>query len=361
MRLLIFMLIVTSSNLYAQRHSSGISWFAAGDLISESNSESHLNSGAAIREVEISANSDIDEIWSGTVTLSIHQEVGIAGGGYTEVHEAFVYSENLITNGKVIFGKYFLGFGVLNRLHRHDWLVSYAPLYHQNFFGTESVRDLGMEYTNTHHNDIGIGITAGVATGNEFVHTHNHEGEAHEEFKSPHVPTHYLRLSHRPTNDLDYGLNFVGRTDGEGDKYTYLGFDLIFKTNSMTYQFETWSRKKEGHEETVNDLGSYLYIEKMFNERHSAGFRIENYKTDGHHEHEESNSEVHAEHYEVEDMFQGATASYIYNSSPKVRYRFNVSYEDGLVIDETETNNVKGFLQLIFSLGEHAGHDHSGH
>ena len=171
--LLVFTLFI--GNATAQSNQQLINWFAGADIVGTANSESELASDAIVREFEISANSNIDHIWEGTLTLSKHQEPGQTEDSPAEVHEAFVFSNSIIEQGHLKLGKFFLGVGRINRFHRHDWAFTNAPYYHDQFFGTEGVKDTGVEYSKLLSTERYINLTLGLTNGREFVHSHEHD------------------------------------------------------------------------------------------------------------------------------------------------------------------------------------------
>lgn len=355
-----FFLYITGQNVQAQTNAPLINWFAGADIVATGNSESELNSGLAVREFEFSANSFIDHIWQGTLTLSKHNEPGESDHSIPEVHEAFVFTNSIIERGHLKLGKFFLGFGRLNRFHRHDWAITEAPYYHQQFFGTEGVKDTGIEYGKLLSMSKFIKLTLGITAGNEFVHAHDHDDEHEEESEKAHVPTHYLRLSSfkefSTTRGMEYGLNYVGRTDSEGIRYSYYGLDFIYKNRVRKFveklaQFEIWNRSRSHDGETENDLGAYIYYEKGFDQNHSLGFKLEYYKPGSHEEHGEDEHGI-----EVEDQLVESGVSYIYTNSEFLKTRLTISHAQGYVVDEKEVSNTKGVLQLVFNIGAHPAH-----
>ncbi|MBG60294.1 MAG: hypothetical protein CMJ16_07540 [Peredibacter sp.] len=362
--LLVFTLFI--GNATAQSNQQLINWFAGADIVGTANSESELASDAIVREFEISANSNIDHIWEGTLTLSKHQEPGQTEDSPAEVHEAFVFSNSIIEQGHLKLGKFFLGVGRINRFHRHDWAFTNAPYYHEQFFGTEGVKDTGVEYSKLLSTERYINLTLGLTNGREFVHSHEHdheEGEEHEEMGNPHVPTHYARLSSfkefSTTEGFEYGVNYIGRTDSEGTSFSYKGLDFIFKNRVGKYvdtltQAELWQRTTTGEGETTNDLGAYIYFEKGMDQNHSYGFRLDYYRPDSE-EHDEEEEEHH-HGIEIDDELFTAGFSYIYTNSEFLKTRFTVSRSEGYLVDDKEVGNTKASLQLVFSIGAHPAH-----
>lgn len=364
-KLILFLFfVITSSSAFAQNLQL-INWFAGADIIGVGNSSDGLASDFVVREFELSAFSQIDYIWQGNLTMSLHKEPGSTEEAHPEVHEAFIFSNQLIPRTDIKLGRFFLGFGRLNRFHRHDWAISEAPIYHSEFFGSEAVKDDGIEVGKLLANDFYLKLTAGITTGNQFKDEHHHDEEEDEEFRSARTPTHYLRLStfneFSTQAGIEYALNYVGRTDSEGNKYQYTGVDLIWKNRFAKFykdllQFEAWTRKSAEVAEPDNytDYGAYIYYEKGFDQNHSLGLKFDWYKPHVHDEEEEE--EEHEHGVEISDNFFELGVVYSYYNSEFMRTRLTLSRSKGLMIEEEEVENTKVMLQTIFTIGAHPAH-----
>jgi hypothetical protein len=361
MKKLILLLFLASSNLWAQNLQL-IRWFAGADVIGVTNTEESLPSDFVVREFEISAFSQIDYIWQGSLTLSLHNDPGTAEETHTDIHEAFIFSNQLLPGTSVKLGRFFLGFGRLNRFHRHDWAISEAPLYHSEFFGGEAVIDEGIEVSKLLAEDFYLNLTAGITSGKKFKEEHHHEDEE-EEFKPADIPTHYLRLStfheFSTQKGFEYAVSLVKRTDGDGNKYEYTGFDLTFKNKFGRFykdllQFEAWKRKSSEIEEDGDqiDYGAYIYYEKGFDQNHSLGLKLDWYKPQGHDEEEEG----HDHGTEINGEFTEISLVYSYYNSEFMRTRLTLSRSKGLLVEEKEVENTKLMLQTVFTIGAHPAH-----
>jgi hypothetical protein len=350
-----------SFSLFAQNQQL-INWFAGADIVGVGNSSDGISSDFVIREFELSAFSQIDYIWEGALTLSVHKEPGSTEQAHTEVHEAFIFSNQLLPGSSVKFGRFFLGFGRLNRFHRHDWAISEAPLYHREFFGNEAVKDDGLEIDKLLADDFYLKLTIGMTLGNQFKDEHEHSEEEHtHEVSNADFPTHYLRLStfHEFTSQkgIEYALNYVGRTDSEGNAYQYTGLDFIFKNKFAKYykdlvQFEAWHRKTSEASETkaFNDFGAYVYYEKGLDQNHSFGLKLDWFRQHAHDDGiQDHDLEINGDFYEL-----GLVYSY-YNSE-FMRTRLTLSQSKGLLIEDKEVDNTKIMLQTVFTIGAHPAH-----
>lgn len=371
MKLLLFLLIaIVSSSVYAQANNQLINWFVGADIVGHTGStQAGLESDFYVREFEMSAFSTIDQTWDGILTLSYHHELQ-SGDQHLEVHEGFLFSSKLIDLSTVKLGKFFLGFGRLNRFHRHDWVFTEAPLVQKAFFGNEGAKDTGAEIK---RNLISLNstLTLGITSGNEFNHTgeHDHEeGEEHEVEKAK-APTGYLRFAKfwefSTTNGLEVGLNYISRRDAESTGYQYAGLDLVYKNRvgkvvKTLVQMEAWSRAMEhtedGESETHNDMGAYIYLEKGINQHHAWGIRYDMFSQD---EREEEEGHDHSiDGLEVEDDFSAISFAYIYTNSEFMRTRLTIEHGQGIHVEDDEDvdSYTRGMLQLVFSIGAHPAH-----
>ena len=125
----------------------------------------------------------IDQTFNGVLSFAAHREEGET---VAEVHEAYLSTSNLIPRSTIRVGQFFLGVGRLNRFHRHEWSVIFAPHVQENFFGEEGALDSGVEYSWLAPLPFYLETTVGLTNGFTYGHAHN-EGE------KPRKPTHYAR------------------------------------------------------------------------------------------------------------------------------------------------------------------------
>lgn len=368
MKFAFLMLMLGTSSAYAQSPQL-IEWFAGADIVGsgDAGEGDDIKDGVVVREFEFSAISQIDHTWEGVLTLAYHNELQ-QQEEHMEIHEAFLFSPKVLDQATLKLGKFFLGFGRLNRFHRHDWIFTEAPMYHKDFFGNEGVKDTGVEYSKLVGGDMNWKATVGLVSGAEFLHTHSHhdeeEADEHhaEEGGQPYSPTGYLRLSafNEITTQKGYetGINFIVRNDAEGTRFHYAGLDLIFKSRIAQYvdhlvQAEVWSRTAYAKDESdgVEDIGAYVYYEKGFNRHHALGFRYDFLNPD-------SDSEGHKDidGFHVLDNYNAYTLSYTYTNSEFMKTRLAVEHATGLEIDEEEESATRAFAQLVFSIGAHPAH-----
>lgn len=377
---LIALFSLLSSQAFAQQNLQLVSWFAGADIVGNTGStEADLNGDFYVREFELSAFAAIDQTFDGILTLAYHNELQM-GEEHLEVHEGFLFSSKLFNLSTVKIGKFFMGFGRLNRFHRHDWVFTEAPLVQKSFFGNEGAKDTGFEIK---RNLVSIGstLTVGLTSGNEFNHNedhdHDHSGsnssEEHDHSKMAKTPTTYLRYAKfwdfSTTRGLEVGLNYVNRMDAESKKYQYSGLDLVYKNRVGKFvqtliQAEIWARTLEhehdGEEEKHNDLGAYVYLEKGIDQHHAWGVRLDYYSQD-HREEEAGSTEEHdhkIDGVEVDGDYSALTLAYIYTNSEFMRTRISVEHAQGIHVEghDDVDSYTKGMLQFVFSIGAHPAH-----
>lgn len=378
MRFLIFIFLLSSYPLYAQTgQNSLIKWFAGADIVGASGSkQAELESSFYVREFEFSANSQIDQTFEGVLTLSYHNEIENADQ-HLEVHEAFLISNSLLENTVFKVGKYFLGFGRINRFHRHDWVFTDAPIIQKAFFGNEGVKDTGIELK-FNLPSLTSTLTVGITGGQEFNHVVHDHGD-NDEDDSSHTkkgksPTGYLRWAYfhefSTLKGFELGANILNRRDEESIAYQYAGIDFIYKDRigkvvENLIQAEIWTNKElhtEGDEKEVfNNIGGYLYYERGLDQHHAIGVRADYYKPDSEvQEHLKAQGEEHAgiDGLEIESVYKAVSLSYIYTNSEFTRFRFTIEHLEGIKVDEKENvdSATRAFAQLVFSIGAHPAH-----
>lgn len=231
-----------------------------------------------IRTAELFFFGPLDSTFDGTLNLAAHNE---DGEFKPEVHEAYLSSSKLIHSSRLKVGKYFLGVGQLNQFHQHDWAFVSAPRVQKEFFEEEAIIDSGVEFSTllpfSSHWDLTLGVTNGY-----------NYGHADTPGAKPQVPTHYIHpvnvVDFADVGALQWGLNYLGRTDAEGIQTQLYGFDFVFKKTEsgvadLLLQSEFWYRSLSGSTITTQeDIGAYIYPQISFNEKLLAGVRIDLFK-----------------------------------------------------------------------------------
>lgn len=254
---------------------TGLQTSIAVDTYVNTNPNSVRSNHLETREAEILFRAPIDYLFDGQLSLAAHPE---NDGTLFEIHEAFVSSSKLIPRTRFRIGQFFLGTGRLNQVHRHDWPFITAPRVHSDFFSAEGVLDSGIEAHVLMPTPFYWDVTLGVTNGWFFGHSHSF-GE------SPDVPTHYLRSAHYmdlPYNGgINVGLNYIGRTNYQHNKFTYLGLDVMSKWRQgrllkYSIQSELWSRTQTPENSDAETLlGGYIFPSIALSQTWSLGVRAD--------------------------------------------------------------------------------------
>jgi hypothetical protein len=99
------------------------------------------DSGANLREVELSLQADVDTYGRADIYLG----VPTSHGGTVEVEEAFFTLTKLPWRLQARGGRFFAGFGRLNMMHRHEFDFADKPLALTRFHGEHGVQANGAE------------------------------------------------------------------------------------------------------------------------------------------------------------------------------------------------------------------------
>ncbi|XGC80404.1 hypothetical protein ACES2L_13815 [Bdellovibrio bacteriovorus] len=317
----------------------------------EDSSDNLLNVQAA----ELVIQGPINNQFSGLINLTAH---GHEDDFKPELHEAYVASKHLIPSSKVKIGKFLLDVGGLNNTHPHDWFFTSAPKVHTDFFSEEGLNDTGVEYTFL-QSDVKntFSFSAGVTNGYHFGHTHEESGEESAE-ERPHVPTHYVHPSKQFFSEngfIKFGATYVGRTDSRGIQTQIYGLDFtklagekakpqfLIKSEILYRNLST-----PGFSAT-EEVGAYLYSERLLNETWSAGIRADLFS--------ELSRTQEADLSKKENLNYALTPSMIYRTGESSILRFNYTYQVQTNQGENDQLNQKLELQLVAYLGDHYHED----
>jgi hypothetical protein len=356
--LLLLTTLLMSFNGFGQK----IDWFAAADFVGVNNNTEAYEQDIYLREFELALHSKVDQDWSAALSL-VYANAANEEETTTELHEVYLQSSSIFAGDTVKIGQFFLGVGKLNRIHRHEWSFTTSPLFFEKYFGEEGVIDTGAEYTYRVGTSQNLQLTVGVTKGGEFVHSHSHEEEEHNEPSNSQWPTHYLRLGgfqeFTTLKGLEYGLNYIVRKDADKTAWYYSGVDFTYKVRegkvlSLLVQGEFWNRThKANGEEELTDSGYYVFMEKGLDQHHSIGFGVNGFTPSEDHseeDHEEEGRSVHKDYNSI-------SVNYTYSNSEFTKYRFSVEQESGLEIDgDEDASNFKYQVQMLFNIGKHPVH-----
>ncbi|CAN5521363.1 hypothetical protein BH10BDE1_BH10BDE1_14630 [soil metagenome] len=297
-----------------------------------------------IRSFEFGASSLIDAMWSAKVNIGGHDNSGTLD---LEIQEAFVSSEQLIPNTEIKAGRFYLGLGVLNRMHSYDWGFTSPPKSQFTFFAAEPVADSGLEFTHRFGGAVPIELTAGLTNGWSYQHVSTPG-------RRPQVATHYLHptaiFSFGDGRTLSTGLNYLGRTDADSVLTRLVGLDLTYKSLRGLFvqtivQSEVYHRIQSSSTlPLAEDVGGYVWCQTSVGDgRWSVGGRLDAFTT-------LSLRNVSGD--KRQNLDYGMTPTLSFQSSPASTLRASYSY----LVESRDGDNTRAEqrveIQLVALIGD---------
>lgn len=332
----------------AQNILQNIQTSGAIDITAPFNFENSEENKLDVRSAELIFFGPLDPTFDATLNVAAHNEKGEFA---LEVHEAYLSSSKLIPSSRFKVGKFFLGVGRLNQFHQHDWAFTSAPRVQKEFFGDEGVADSGGEFSTLLPMDSYWDITVGVTNGYTF-------GHSHDAGKKPRVPTHYIH----PVNFIDFGdagalqwgANYLGRTDAAGVQTQLYGLDFVFKksegkTLSLLLQSEIWYRNQSAPAtKTSEEIGAYIFPQVSLTEQLYAGIRLDLFS--------ELSRTFQSDGSKQNNLDYGFVPTLTYKHSEFTLFRVAYGYDVQTYQGESDALNQKIEIQLVSILGAHPAH-----
>lgn len=299
-----------------------------------------------LREAEFMFYAPTDHLFDGMLGLAAHYEDGAM---FVEAHGAYLETTKLIPRSRLRIGQFFLGFGKLNRTHRHDWPFISTPKVMRTFFDVEGLLDTGIEYGLLFPMEHFLDLTVGVTNGWNFGHTH-------VEGNQPQAPTHYARLATFVPlpwqGGMEVGANYVGRTAFNGQNTALFGVDLVAKWREARQvkwlvQGELWNRRLSGGTRG-NDLGAYLYVQRYFGSQLFLGVRLDTL-TDL--------AAVDSFDISIPNYYIGIEPTLTWAPSEFTRLRLAYGYRGQSRQSSFVSNDRLLLVQATFILGAHPAHE----
>lgn len=345
---------LSSGNAVAQE-GTGLKYSVAGDIVGTLGAKKATTASSDRdrmigREAELSLYGPVDHLFDAQSSLAAHFE---DGESTYEIHELFVSSSKLIPRSRLKLGKFFLGVGKLNRVHRHDWPFTTAPLVQSELFNTkEGADDAGFEYGYLLPVPFYLDLTVGLTSGFTFGHSHSAGSR-------PLTPTHYARLATYfdlfSDGGAELGLNYLGRTAGDRTKSDYVGLDVTAKwrdgkTVRFLLQSEVWWRQtKAGNGVIERKLGSYTFPQFGFSPNWLIGLRFDTLsflnKTNSLTQQREKN------------INYWIVPTLTYKASEFSTFRLSYTWKNYRELSQVLSSDRLIELQAIFILGAHPAHD----
>jgi hypothetical protein len=260
---------------------TGLKISGAADIVGnlESKNETKYPRRLDIREAELGVYGPIDHGFDGSLFFAAHNENGAHN---LELHEAYLASSKLLSNVRLKAGKFFLGVGRLNQMHRHDWPFLSAPKAHETYFAEEAASDTGLQANvllpfMPIFTEVGVGVTNGWTYGH-----------SHSQGSRPLRPTHFARIANffalGESGGMQTGLNYLGRDSRTEGEMKIFGFDAVAKWRegkivSWLLQAEAYGRnlRVPGATMLERTYGGYFYVERHLFGPLSFGTRFDGY------------------------------------------------------------------------------------
>jgi hypothetical protein len=340
-----FFLFLISGEAHAVATGTGLKLSGAADILGTFGAKDQTSypSKLEARETEFSLYGPLDHGFDGLLSFAAHQE----GGEYhLELHEAYLSSSKLVQNLRIKGGKYFLGVGRLNQIHRHDWPFTAAPKAHKEFFAEEAAGDTGLEGTYLFpFLPIPSELTLGAASGWTY-------GHAHSAGQKPIQPTHYARwanfFSLGENGGLQTGFNYLGRRSRDAGDMRIFGLDLTakFREDSKVkwlLQSEIYGRNlRPLGGELERAFGGYFYVQRHIYGAAEFGVRFDGYTVDT---------------SPVKNLDYSFVPTLTYRHSEFVLFRGSYQWDLEKRDHSDKISNRVAQVQAVFLLGDHPVHD----
>ena len=345
---LVFKLLVSGYAI----EGTGLKMSIVGDMIYSQgiNKTSTADEKMTMRGAEIALYAPVDHNFNGTLNLAAHDE---GGNTYFEIHEMFLDSGKIIPNTEFKVGRFFLGVGRINRIHRHDWPFIKAPRVFQSFFGLEGVFDDGLEMSHLLPMEkFYLNFTWGITSGYRY-------GHAHTRGSKPRTPLHYLKLetfqNFSNTEGMLIGINYLGRTDQNENQVRLVGLDLTAKWRdnkklSYMFQSELWYRHQKNNLGVENEqAGVYFFNQYSLTHSFLAGLRLDMYK-DLSKRHSLTDRKINNIEYGIVPEITWKSSEF---ANIKMGFSHTFTREEG----RTERKDTRFEVQWVFILGAHPAHN----
>lgn len=340
--------LLFASSVQAQNFLQTVQSAAALDVTAPFSFDSSEENKLDIRSAELAFFGPLDPTFDATLNLGAHNE---HGEFVAEIHEAYVSSSKLIQSSRFKIGKFLLGVGRLNQTHQHDWAFTSSPRVQREFFADEAVADSGAEFSTLLPTDSFWDLTVGVTNGYTY-------GHSHDEGAKPHVPTHYVHvlnfLDFAQAGALQWGFNYLGRTDAEAVQTQLLGLDFVFKQSegkvaNILVQSEIWYRNQAAPDVSrKEEVGAYLFPQFALSERLFWGARVDLFT--------ELSRTFPSEDTKQNNFNYGVVPTLTYKHSEFTLFRVSYGYDVQAYENEGDVREQKIEFQLVSILGAHPAH-----
>ncbi len=343
----IFFFVFFALNFKAWGADSSLPISAAIDLFYQSSSLSSESSQISPRGIEVMLSSPLDPVFDAKINIAGHEESGVFR---YELHEATLSSTKFAEGFQFRLGRFFLGVGRLNQIHRHDWPFPSAPQVQERFFAAEGASDDGFEMSHLWPDERATTWVMGVTDSYTY-------GHAHEAGKRPPHPLVYTRVTQffdGQQGGLLMGGNLLYRTSFEKEKTLLAGLDLTYKRRTgplLTYllQSEIWFRDRQYPTvDRVRETGAYLFSQWALNENWKAGLRFDAFLN--HSLRFSTTQEIR------KDLDYAIVPVLTYQTSEFVQWRASAGRYVDTTQGDSDLEETRAEFQLIMIMGAHPAH-----
>ncbi|MBL7995384.1 hypothetical protein JNM05_08430 [bacterium] len=248
-----------------------------------------------------------------------------------DIEEAyFTIQKGLPWNLNVKGGKFLVDFSKLNTVHPHIYPFVFRPLYQQNFFGEEGLKDVGIELnTLLPTGEIYTKLSGTMSAGDEL------DGDRKNLFYSSRISS-FFQLSDLTALETGVG-GATGVYDTTSKRFKWINADIKFKWKKDQYtSFTLWTEGLLSQFNGAKTYGGYIAGNYQFKRRFEIGGKF--------------------------DLSQSIDSK---DKTHLISGNFNfLPVEETLVFrlvfSNTKTANKKSFntilMQTVFSLGPHKAH-----
>ncbi|MGH1539199.1 MAG: hypothetical protein ACRBHB_02145 [Arenicella sp.] len=339
-------------------------------------------SGFSLGHVELGASAEVDNVFSGKLTVAIAEHEGETE---VELEEAFIESLGLGNGLTIRAGRFFPSVGRVNSQHNHAWDFIDAPLVYTGLWGAKYIDD-GLRFNWVAPTDtfVELGIEALAASGFPAGGERSDDvgasvvyaaiGDDISQSSSWQINASYHQAD---VSDRESGGHGHGHGEEEGGEETpafsgdseTLGLGVVYKwapggnpkNKHFIFQAEYFKRDENG-EVTLegsdplesssliaDQQGFYLQTIYKFASHWRAGFRYDQLESDNTGADSEVIEEAGLDNEGIKPRRYSLMTEWVPSEFSRVRLQFNRD-------ESSENTDNQVFLQYTMSLGAHGAH-----
>jgi hypothetical protein len=342
---------------------------AAVDMVGswDNNRPQTTSNGFDVREAEFGFFGAIDQWGRGTFLAAAHNE----NGKYMfEVHEANIIFPFISRYVNLKLGRMFLDWGRLNRIHRHDWPFTMAPIIHQKLMDKEAVADTGGElsFLNPFFEKFTQELVLGVTNGRQWGHSHNAGQNKNNPMAYAHLKNFYYFGDNWGTQFGGTVIRYEPDPDSNAERRQY-GLDAVLRWNrgnqrSFMIMSELWYRENRFPDVRNPDTfenepvpmdtqwGYYIFVEYQFHQLWLVGYRYDFFNVPNlrNSRGDYARNALEANTFQI--TFRPSEFSFIRASAER---RYNADFSSS---SEPEFIDYRYYIQVTYLMGSHPAHQY---